>query len=169
MNHHAKRFTGITIAVVLLIGVSVGISAQQGNQGMPGQGGDVPEVDPNSEEFERFVEAYSGVQEIQQEVSGEVQELISDSPLSQQRFQQIHQQVQGPGSGEADIPEEERNNYESLLSDVQEVQQSSQEEMIAEVEDAELSVERFNQIATAIQNDQELQQRLQEMQQQSQS
>ena len=54
-----------------------------------------------------------------------------------------------------------RRNFKELVQAIQTIQQQSNEAMVSAVEDEDLDVQRYNQIAQAVQQDQELMQRLQ--------
>lgn len=172
MSSYGKSTMAIAAAFALFLGIPPAMQAQTGGQGTQGQGSQAPQVDPDSEEFERFADAFAEVEQIQEEVNQEVQQLISDSPLNEERFQAIHQQMQGAGgqqgsdgqSSGSDVSEQEQTQYENLLSEIQSTQQSFQEEMISEVESSDLTVQRFNQIMVAIQNNPDLREELDQLQ-----
>ncbi|MFP3959008.1 MAG: DUF4168 domain-containing protein [Spirochaetaceae bacterium] len=179
MKHTAKTLVRFSVLLFLLIGVGLGLYAQEGmedpgqdqqqEEGMedPGQQQQqAPEVDPESEEFNRFVDALETVQEVQQEVNEEIDGLIADSSMSEEEFGQIHQQLQGQPDREdgqgADISDNEREEYRSLIDEIGAAQEDSQEEMISAIEENDLNVERFNEIMMAARSDAELQERLQQ-------
>ena len=129
----------------------------------PMQQPEAPQVEVDSNELDQFAGAMNEVQEIQIDSQSQIEAQIEDSELDQQRFQEIHSasinpQVEAP----EDISDVEQSEYDNLLDELVEVEQEAQQEMQAAVQDAGLDVERFNEIATAIQQDDELWQRLQE-------
>ncbi|MFP4011197.1 MAG: DUF4168 domain-containing protein, partial [Spirochaetaceae bacterium] len=178
MKHTAKTLVRFSVLLFLLIGVGLGLYAQEGmedpgqdqqqEEGMedPGQQQQqAPEVDPESEEFNRFVDALETVQEVQQEVNEEIDGVIADSSMSEEEFGEIHQQLQGQPDREdgqgADISDDEREEYRSLIDEIGAAQEDSQEEMISAIEENDMNVERFNEIMMAARSDAELQERLQ--------
>ncbi|MFP4374211.1 MAG: DUF4168 domain-containing protein [Spirochaetaceae bacterium] len=167
MQHRLKSILRVSIVLFLLMGVALTLSAQTGTQAPGGgQGADTPDVDPDSGEFDRFVDALQTVQSVQEDVNEEIDELITESPLSEQDFQQIHQELQGQpdaeGGGGTEVSETEREQYRDLMERIGSTQESSQEEMITAIEDNGLDVNRFNEIMMAARSDAELQQELQQ-------
>ena len=166
MQHRLTSIVRVSIVLFLLMGLGLTLSAQAGSQAPGGQGSQVPEVDADSQEFDRFVDALQTVQDVQEEVNQEIDQLIADSPLSEQDFQQIHQELQGQpdrdsGAGGTDVSEMEREQYRDLMQRIGSTQESSQEEMITAIEDNGLNVDRFNEIMMAARSDADLQQKLQ--------
>lgn len=165
MKHTAKSLLSFGIMLALLVGMGVGVYAQQGQQPGTQQQQDVPDVDPESQEFDQFVDALETVQQVQEEVNQEIDEIISQSDMSEEKFNEVHQQLQGQPDGggqNADVSDAEREEYGALIEEIGSTQESSQEEMISSIEENGLNVERFNEIMMAVRSDQELQQRLQQ-------
>jgi len=141
------------MGLVIALFLAPGAFAQSSN------GGDVSEA-----ELENFVSALQDVQELRQDMAEETQQAVGDSPLEQQRFEEIYGARQSGGQQDADTTDAETRQFEQLMSEIQQIQQQSNEEMVQAVEDEGLSVQRFNQIAQAIQQNPELQQEFREMQ-----
>jgi hypothetical protein len=146
MRNTRTRTLTLVLAAIVAIGGAGVLSAQQA---APGQ---TAEIDPNSAEFDQFVEAMVAVQEIQAEMSESIATVIDQSPLNEERFMEIHQQQQF-GEGSMDIPEEEQVAYEELAAEINTTQQSFQQEMIDAVEDRDMTVDRFNSIVYTVQQD----------------
>ncbi len=160
MKDSTRQLTVVAITITLLIAVAVAVSAQTGSPGNPGQ----PQVDiePDSKEFERFADALTEVQEIQQNLNENINQAIADSPLGDTRFREIHRVMQSPESDQQeDIGSEERDQYSSVMEEIQEIQAGGQQEMVETVEEHDMSVERFNRIIRAVQQSRELQEALQ--------
>ncbi|MFO7781828.1 MAG: DUF4168 domain-containing protein [Spirochaetia bacterium] len=115
-------------------------------------------------DLESFAVALQDVQELRQEMAEETQQAVGESPLEQQRFEEIYEARQSGGQQDAGTTDAENRQFEELMSEIQKIQQQSNEEMVQAVEEEGLSVQRFNQIAQAIQQDPELQQQFREMQ-----
>jgi hypothetical protein len=63
-----------------------------------------------------------------------------------------------------DAPTEaEQQEFAKLVQAIQTIQRESNQAMIAAVEDQGMDIQRYNQIAQAVQQDQELMQRIQEL------
>ena len=139
----------ITTVLVVLIAVA-GVAAAQ--------------VNPDSSEFENFAGALMRVQDIQQSVNAEIEQIIAAAPIDDNRFMQIHQEVQTTGAMPTAVEQSEAVAYQEAVDKIGEVQMASQEQMISFVEDAGLSVARFNELVNEVQRNPELQQALHNMQ-----
>ncbi len=155
-----RRVVLLVIGAILVSGALV-VVAQTGS-GMESQSqSGTASIDPDSGEFENFVEAMGEVQSLQEEMSVQVDEIISDASMDEDRFMEIHQQMQF-GSESADLSGAEEEDYEALAADINSTQESFQEEMIDVIEDEDLTVDRFNAIVYAVQQDSELRDALDE-------
>ncbi len=153
---HKRLMVFSIIAAILTTGGLVVMA--QANNNMESQQQSQPEagsIDPDSGEFENFIEAMGDVQAIQEEMSVRVDEIISDASMDEDRFMEIHQQTQF-GSESMDLSSAEEEEYEALANEINSTQQSFQEEMIEVIEDRDLTVDRFNAIVYSVQQDPEL-------------
>ena len=139
----------ITAVLVVLIAVA-GVAAAQ--------------VSPESSEFESFADALMRVQDVQQNTNEEIEQIIAAAPIDETRFMQIHQEVQTTGAIPPTVEQSEAVAYQETVEEIGEIQMASQEQMIALVEDAGLSVARFNELVNEVQRNPELQQALQSLQ-----
>ncbi len=146
----------VVSAVVIALFLVPGVFAQTGNGG---DGGDV-----SQEELGSFAAALEDVQEIRQGMAEETQQAVGDSPLEQQRFEELYQARQSGEEQAAEETDAESRQFDELMGQVQQIQEEANQEMVEAVEDEGLSVERFNQIAQAIQQDPELQEEFSDMQ-----
>ncbi|MDA3951551.1 MAG: DUF4168 domain-containing protein [Spirochaeta sp.] len=143
------------LALALLIPVAT-VGAQQA----PPPGGD---VEVNDAELEQFVDALEEVRTIQQDIATEAETLVDDSTMERTRFEELLQASQG-GQQMGDAPTEaEQQEFAKLVQAIQTIQRESNQAMIAAVEDQGMDIQRYNQIAQAVQQDQELMQRIQEL------
>lgn len=143
------------LALTLLVPVAT-VTAQQA----PPPGG---AVEVRDSELEQFADALEEVHTIQQDMAAETEELVADSSMDQERFQQLLQASQG-GAQAGDAPSEaEQQEFTELVQAIQTIQQESNEAMVTAVEEQDMDVQRYNQIAQALQQDQELMQRLQNL------
>lgn len=139
----------MTAALVLLMAVS-GVAVAQ--------------VNPDSTEFENFAGALTRIQDIQQSVNEEIEQIIASAPIDDARFMEIYQEVQTTGSMPPTVEQSEAVAYQETVDEIGEIQMASQERMIALVEDAGLSVARFNELVSEVQRNPEFQQALQSLQ-----
>ncbi len=160
MKGSTRQLTAFAIAVTLLLAAAVAVSAQTGSPGMQDQS--QIDIEPDSKEFERFSKALADVQEIQENLNENINEEIEDSSLGDTRFREIHRVMQTPGADEQDdIGSDERDQYQSVMEDIEEIQMDAQDEMVDTVEERDMTVERFNEIIRAVQQSRELQEALQ--------
>ncbi|MFW5695062.1 MAG: DUF4168 domain-containing protein [Alkalispirochaeta sp.] len=159
---HKRRIVFVIIGAILVSGALV-VMAQTGDSMESQEQGqaDAASIDPDSGEFENFVEAMGEVQSIQEEMSVEVDEIISDASMDEDRFMEIHQEMQF-GSESTELSGAEEEEYETLASEINSTQESYQEAMIEVIEDQDLTVDRFNAIVYSVQQDPELREKLNE-------
>lgn len=144
------------------MGLVIALFLAPGAFAQSSDGGSAPEV--SDAELESFAVALQDVQEVRQDMAEETQQAVGESPLEQERFEEIYGARQSGGQEDAGTTDAENRQFEELMSDIQQIQQKSNEEMVEAVEDEGLSVQRFNQIAQAIQQNPELQQEFRQMQ-----
>lgn len=122
-----------------------------------------PDTEAVSErELQDFAEALPEVQAIQDEMETEISAAIDQSGLSEERFFEIHQQVQqDPGEDPAaGLEEPELKAYRETLTEITDVQNGAQEKMTAAVEATGLEMRRFYQIVMLAREDRALMERL---------
>ena len=155
MNVAHKRGIVVFVIGAILVSGALVVVAQTGS-GMESQSqSGAASIDPDSGEFESFVEAMGEVQSLQEEMSVQVDEIISNASMNEDRFMEIHQQMQF-GSESTDLSGTEEEEYEALAGEINATQESFQEEMIEVIENQDLTVDRFNAIVYAVQQDTEL-------------
>ncbi|MGM0530091.1 MAG: DUF4168 domain-containing protein [Bacteroidota bacterium] len=138
-------------------------------QQMPEQMEQQGDIDVSDEEIEQFVSAANEIQELNRQMQEEVGDAIEDEGMDRQRFDEIHrsQQSQQPGQSgqqgdQSDATDEEMEQYQSIIKKLQNMQSGSQKEMQQAIEDAGLSMQRYQEIAKAAQMDSSLMKKLQE-------
>jgi len=154
-----KILMSIVSVVALSMVVVAPVVAQTGFEAPPQQ----VEVSVSDGELASFADAMGDLQEIQFEAQTEVNEMVESSELDTARFNEIHNALNNPEFDmPADVTDSERDTYDSLIGSIGEVEQSMQADIQTVVSDAGLAVERFNEIAMAVQSDPALFERLQE-------
>lgn len=121
-------------------------------------------ADVSDQELEQFAAALENVQSIRQEMVQETQGVVADSSLEESRFQEMYRAENGGPAPSEQPSDAEQEEFASVMQQIQTIQQESNQAMVSAVEDEGLGVQRFNQIAQAIQQSPELQQRFQETQ-----
>lgn len=157
--HSHRGFSRGSLARVVVSAAAAILFLAPGAFAQSGGGGDISE-----DELGSFAAALEDVQEIRQDTAEETQQAVGDSPLEQQRFQELYQARQNGRQQGPDETDAESRQFDELMGQIQQIQQGSRQQMVEAVEDEGLSVERFNQIAQSIQQNPELQQQFREMQ-----
>lgn len=139
-------------------------SASPQSQGqMPqGQATETPNI--SDEELKQFAAIAQELQVINQASQQEMMAAIEAEGMKVDRFTQIQQAQQNP-SQESDATAEEMKTFDSASQKLQAVQMDAQEKMTQKLEEAGLSQEWYQQTAMAIQSNQELMMRFQQLQQ----
>ncbi|MFO8236426.1 MAG: DUF4168 domain-containing protein [Bacteroidales bacterium] len=153
-----KFFSLLAISLGIVLGGTV--NAQDFNSGA---NQNQQQMEISDEELQNFVEASQEIQMLNNELQDKMVELIENSDMGLDRFQEISQmQQQGQ---DASLSEEEESIMASIQEEMQKEQQAMRPKMDGILEDHGLDAERYMAISRAMQTDEELQQRYQEMQQ----
>ena len=110
----------------------------------------------------QFAEAFQQVRFINQSSQQDMVKALEAEGLSVERFNTINQAEQNPNK-ESDATDEELDKYKSAMESVEGIQAKTQEDLLAKIKASGLSIERYQQIATQLQSDENLQQRLSEI------
>ncbi len=128
-----------------------------------------PDIDVSDEELEQFVEVSSVVQGVQMEIQMEMVSIVEDEGLEVETYNQIAEARQmGQADEELDVSPEELEKFESASESIAEVEKELESKMTTVVEDEGMEMDRFMAINMALQQDQSLQQRVQEIMMESQ-
>jgi hypothetical protein len=132
-------------------------------RGGPGAGrGQAIDVDVSDKELETFVELSKEVVPIQKEMQEKQRKSIEESSLTRKRYRQIMMAMQQKKS--ANMSEKERSEVQKLQKEQREQMKEMRTKIRKKVEEAEgMSWQRFNKIAQALGQDQELKQRFQKL------
>lgn len=157
MNLKSKRIAGI----LFFLAISSNVMFAQVNQTQQTQT-QVQQTEVTDSELEDFAQAFQAMRMLNQQVQQEMAGVVEGEGMEIQRFNEIHQATVDP-QREIDATEEERQQYQNITSEIQERQTSFQQQIEETISDADMSMERYEQIATQLQNDPELQERLREV------
>ena len=133
---------------------------------MPGQPQQDPMVDTDvsDEELNEFVDALTQAQEVQAEAQMEMLEVVENEELEVDTYNQIAQALQlGQTVEDLDIDEEDMQKFENASAEIVEIEQEMEGKLSEAIESEGMSMERFEEINMAIQQDPALQQRVQQM------
>jgi peptidoglycan hydrolase CwlO-like protein len=154
-----RKFLITLVAVAAALSMNLVVSAQTLQSPQPQD-----PVDVSDRELSGFVDAYQGVQKIQQELNDDVNGLVQESNFSQQSFNELYQAHMRQDSEQlAGMSSTERKEFEGLVDQINGLQNSMREKMIDTIADAGLSIEKFNTIGASLQQDSELYERFMEM------
>lgn len=136
----------------------------------PGQQGPAPEaapdVDVSEQELHEFVDVVMLVQEIQGEYHQEMQARVEDEGMDIEKFDEIYQNMQmGERPEDMDITNEEMESFERANESLERLGEEIEQEVLAAMDEEglDISVERYQEINMAIQQDPQLQQQVQQI------
>ena len=89
---------------------------------------------------------------------------VQDEGLSVQRYNEMLQSEEDP-TQDAKPTDEEKSQFENINQKIRAIQQKAQQSMQQKIQDEGLTVKRYQEIAFALQNSTELQQKLQKLMQ----
>lgn len=135
---------------------------QSQGQFQPGQSASNIEV--SDEELEKFTEVSMVAQEIQMGSQQEMMEIVEDEGLDVETYNLIAEaRFNGQDESELDISSEDLEKFDAASEEIESSQAGVEAEMSEAIEAEGMEMERFMEINRAIQQDQELQQRIQQM------
>lgn len=117
-------------------------------------------TDVSDKDLNRFADAYQAVQMENQKAQQEMMTLIQDNGLEVARFQEI-QKAQTDPNTEVDATEAEMKSHQKIMGELQKMQPQLQTRMEGIIKDNGLTMQRYQEVAAAVQQDRELQQKLQ--------
>lgn len=121
--------------------------------------GEVEEV--TDEELEKFVDIQQMIQEKNSEMQPKMMSTIEENGFETQRYIELNQ-AEEMGQ-EMDADEEEVARYQKTKQTIMELQKEANETIVEGIEEKGLTVERYQQINMAIQQDPDLQEKMRDM------
>lgn len=115
----------------------------------------------SDEEMKQFTSSIQQVEIVNQEAQIEMAEAVQKEGLEVQRYNEMQQAVQDPNQ-EIDATDEELQKYETATQELAEIHTRSQQKMQDKIIEEGLTVNRYQEIASIIRGDLELQQQLRE-------
>ncbi|SDG76257.1 DUF4168 domain-containing protein [Psychroflexus sediminis] len=113
-------------------------------------------------ELQKFAEAYMSVQQMNQTIQQEMVVAIEKEGMTPERFNEIYQAEMDP-EVEVDATAEELEQKEAVMIVIKEIQAASQAKMEEKIKEKGLTMQRFQEIGAQVQQNPELQQKLQGM------
>jgi len=124
------------------------------------------DIDVSDEELERFIDVTIELQEGQMEAQQNMITIVEDEGLTVDSYNEIAQGMQmGQSQEELEVSDEDMEKYETITDLIAEIERELDADLEEVINEAGMSMDRFQQINMALQQDQELLQRAQEMMQ----
>ena len=144
-------------ALVLILVVGISTAWAQMPQQMPQQ---VP-TEVSEDEIEQFAHAFREIQVIDQQVQQEMHDAVHEEGIDVERFNEYLFSQQDP-MHELNASEEELEKFASAYEEIEEIQEEALKEIENIISNNNLTIERYQEIAMAIQTNPELLEKLQE-------
>jgi hypothetical protein len=112
-------------------------------------------------EIKSFAAVFTEIQVINQEAQQTMVDAITEEGMEIQRFTEIHQAMQMPDQ-QIDLSDDELQKFENANGEIEKIQAQSQQKMEKVIVDEGLTLNRYQEIGAALQNDPELQRKVQE-------
>jgi TolA-binding protein len=125
---------------------------------------DTQRADFTADELEQFANVIPELQTIQESAQAEVIAVVEESGLSPERFNEIAEaQSAPPETEEVTVTREEQAAFEAVASEIQQIETNflTQREALLQAEG--LTVERYQELLAAVQDDPVLLEQIQEM------
>lgn len=148
-----KRVKALILSLIIC---STAVAAQN----MP-----MPQIAPadsvSDSELEQFVIIAQELQGIRMELDSLVVAKLEEEGMSTARFQEIMQSKQNPEGEEIELTTKEEETVANMQSFLQQASMSAQKQQMQSIQDSEMSAQRFQSIAQAMQSDKDLAMRMQ--------
>ncbi len=119
--------------------------------------------DFSDSELEGFANAVVQIMSIQQQGQQQMMGKIEEADMTVERFNEITIQVQEMGVDQVEMAEEEAEVFIMLSEEIEQIQIDLEEIMIGAIEEEGITIEKYEEIMTAYQQNPELQQRVQQL------
>jgi len=148
-----KRVKALILSLIIC---STAVAAQN----MP-----MPQITPadsvSDSELEQFVIIAQELQGIRMELDSMVVVKLEEEGMSTARFQEIMQSKQNPEGEEIELTTKEEETVANMQSFLQQASMSAQKQQMQSIQESDMSAQRFQSIAQAMQSDKELAMRMQ--------
>lgn len=156
-----KKMKALFLFIAIVVGTS--LFAQTPQQQMQQQQQE-PTTEVKDSELEQFATISQDVMQKNQDAQQQMLSIIEDEGMTGDRYQELQMAAANPNNGgKTDASDEEMKKKEKIDTKLQDIEQKLQDEQVAIVEKSGMSVDRYQEIAQAVQSDQELLQKFQKM------
>jgi hypothetical protein len=152
-----KRISILSVTGIFIFGTTLFAQPPQQPQQMPQQ----QTSDVSDKEVELFANSFQKVQQVNQQSQEKMVGAVEKEGLDVQRFNEIQQAQQDPNQ-DADASEKEMETFDAAMRQLQVIQNQAQQEMQEKITEEGLTIERYQEIISMVQNDVNLQKRLEE-------
>ena len=148
--------------LIVLIAASVAV-AQGGQMMQPPQPANPDSV--TDAELQKFANVSDSAQSMQQQIQSKVQDLVEAEGMEFARFRKIMMSKQNPQApGNIETSQEEEQTIKKIQPKLMEINKNAQQQFVQLIRDQGLTPQRFRQLMRGVQTNQQLKQRLQEIQ-----
>jgi hypothetical protein len=146
------------MAILTLIIGSTAVAAQ--NMPMPQA---APADSVTDAEIEEFVMIAQEIQKVRMEMDSLVVAKLDEEGMTTARFQEIMQNAQNPQGQDLELTTKEEATVANMKIFLQEISMKAQKDQMASIQSSDMSQQRFQSIAQALQTDKDLVMRFQEI------
>jgi hypothetical protein len=115
----------------------------------------------SDQEVKQFASAYIQIQTINQQAQQDMAKAVEEAGLEVKRFIEIQKSEQDTNQ-KIDAEGEELQKYQLAKVEIEKIQAQSQQQMQEKIVESGLTINRYQQIASKLQGDPELQKKIQE-------
>lgn len=138
-----------------------------GSTAITAQNMQAPQITPadsvSDAELEQFVLIAQELQGIRMELDSVVIAKLDEEGMSTARFQEIMQSKQNPQAEELTLTTKEEETVANMQTFLQQLSMKAQQQQMESIQNSELTAQRFQSIAQAMQSDKDLAMRMQTM------
>ncbi|SFW42415.1 protein of unknown function [Sinomicrobium oceani] len=146
------KFTGqLKTALICFLTMGVTAIAQNTEQ---------KKVEVSDAELGKIAAAFQGVQEINVKAQQKMVKTVEDKGFDIDRFNELYQASQTPEQ-DVEASTDEKEKFGQVMNEMQKMQSGFQKEMEDAITKEGISLDRYQEVAVALQTDTDLQQRLQ--------
>jgi hypothetical protein len=118
------------------------------------------QIEVSKKELTEFAQVFQQMRLLNQEAQKEMIEVVKNEDFELQRFNEIHQAKLDPNK-EIETTDIEDKKYSLVVAELKNIQPEFQKKIQELISESNLSMAEYQQIAMALKNDPEIQQRLQ--------
>ncbi|MBD3274625.1 MAG: DUF4168 domain-containing protein, partial [Candidatus Marinimicrobia bacterium] len=121
-----------------------------------------PDIDLSNAELQQFADAVESLQGIQQQARQDMLNAIQEEGLDANRYSQIMKSQQDPQST-IEVSDQEMEKFQAASEHIQEIEKDMRSTSMNAIEEEGFTPQRFQTVLMAVQNDPELQHKLEQL------